>query len=271
MTKKMILILVGVILTVGVLGAAGYVYAQVGDSQENDTLEETNGHWDSAFPGQHSGQWFGFGTNEGILDNYLLDEVAKVFDLSDDAVAAFEKAQETIKDIKDKYSNEEIQDMMKEALTSAINAALADDAITQEQADRMLEGMDQKAERDPESFGGRSSRGHFPGQDFESRNGNLLDSYVEAALADALGLSVEEFQALKEEEGFNFVEYAKEQDMTVEELQAWMQEVYTNAINAALEDGAITKDQADNLLEQIQNFNGRMPFDLGNMDKGPVR
>jgi 2-oxoglutarate dehydrogenase complex dehydrogenase (E1) component-like enzyme len=88
----------------------------------------------------------------------------------------------------------------------------------------------------------------------------MLGEYMEAALAEALGLSVEEFQALKADEGFNIADYAVEQDMTVAELQEWLQEVYTNAIQIALEDGAITQDQADSLLENLENFDGRLPF-----------
>ena len=97
----------------------------------------------------------------------------------------------------------------------------------------------------------------------------MIGQYLEAAFAEALGLTVEEFQALKADEGFNIAEYAEEQNMTQEELKQWMIEIHTNAINAALEDDAITQDQADALLEQLENLPGRLPFMPLFEDRGP--
>lgn len=268
MTKKFLLILLGVFLAVGVLGAAGYAYAQVGDNPEAETADDSSDDVQPGFLGWRSGHWFGFG-GEGILDDYVFDEMAKAFDLSDEAIAAFQKVRETILGIKDEYSADEIRTMTKEAMTAAIDSALADEVITQDQADRMLERLDQAGERGFGRFGGRGSRGRFPGMMMDRGNDGMLGQYMEAALADALGLSVEEFQALKADEGFNVADYAVEQDMTVEELQEWMQGVYTAAINAALEDGAITQDQADRMLENLENFEGRMPFGPGFSGRGP--
>ena len=137
MTKKILLIFVGVALTIGVLGLAGFVYAQVGDSTEANNPEEENQDQEWMLSGSHRNMWFGFENGEGVLGEYIIDEMASVFDLSDEAVAAFEKVRETMDNIRDQYSIEEIREMMKEALTSAINAALADGDITQDRADHL--------------------------------------------------------------------------------------------------------------------------------------
>lgn len=269
MTKKLMLIIVGVALTIGVLGLAGYVYAQVGDSTDVNNPEEEIEDSEWVFSGSHRDMWFGFEHGEGILGEYIIDEMASVFNLSDDTVAAFEKVRETMDEIRDQYSIEEIREMMKEAITSAINAALADGDITQNQADRLLVQIENRSSSGFDKFNRRGARGAFPGMDVPFFRGNMIGQYLEAAIADALGLTVEEFQALKADEGFNVAEYAQEQDMTEEELNDWMLEIHTSAINAALEDGAITQDQADTMLEQIKEFPGRLLFMPGFEDRGP--
>ena len=269
MTKKFLLILIGVALTVGVLGTAGYVYAQVGDSPETIAAEDTEPAFRPGFPGKRGGHWLGFGGGDGTLRGYIFDGFAEVFGLSDEAIAAFEKVKETMMGIKDEYSPEEVREMMKEALTSAVNSALADEAITQDQADRMLERIEQPCDCGFGRFDGRGQRGGFPGQNIGPRSDGLIGKYLEAALAEALGLTVDEFRTLKAEEGFNTADYAVEQGMTVEELQEWMQDVHTSAVNAALEDEVITQDQADKILEHLENSNGRLPLYPGFPSRRP--
>jgi hypothetical protein len=196
---------------------------------------------------------------EGVLHEYMFPEMAKAFSLSDDQVDAFQEIKETIQGIKENNTVEEIREMMRDAFTSAIDAALADDAITPEKADQMLERMEQMGQRNFADFYGRGIHGGTP---LEGREGGILQKYMEAALADALGVSVGELQAMKED-GLNLKEYAEEQGLTDEELRDLMVEVNTNAINAALEDGAITQEQADWMLDALENSGGRMPFAPG--------
>jgi len=141
---------------------------------------------------------------------------------------------------------------MESAITNAVEAALEDGAITQEEAERMLERMEQRGER------------RFPGPLPENR-GELLHEYMEPALADALGISVEEFQSMKED-GLNLKDYADEQGWTDEQLKDIVSSAFTDAINAALEDDAITQEQADWLFENLEKSDGRLPF--GNGSRG---
>ena len=135
------------------------------------------------------------------------------------------------------------------AFTNAVQAALDDGAITQEEADQLLERLEQRAE------------GRFPGPLPENR-GELLHEYMEPALANALGVSVEELQAMKDD-GLNLKDYADEQGWTDEELKEFVVDAFTEAVNAALEDDAITQEQADWLLEKLEDSDGRLPFGLG--------
>jgi hypothetical protein len=263
--KKLSLILIGVAMTVGVLATAGLVYAAVGNPTETQTPDEMpfgprmmSG---SDFPGMFGGRGVGFLGNdwEGPLSDYMLPAIADAFGLSNDQVEAFQMVKDAIASIKGDLTTDEIQQKMKEAFTSAIDQALAEGAISQDEADQMLAQIEQPGEGPMVAFGGRGMRGDFP---FGDREAGIFQEYMEPALAEALGVSLEELQSMKVE-GLNLKDYAEEQGLTDEELHNLMVEVYTNAINAALKDGAITQEQADRLLEAIQNFDGRMPFDLG--------
>jgi hypothetical protein len=268
MTKKFILILVGIALTIGVLGAAGYAYAQVTDSPETTTSDNEDLDDHPAFPGRRGGLWLGFG-GDGLLHGYIFDEFAEIFNLSDEAIAAFQKVKETIMGIKDEYSAEEVREMMKEALTAAVSEALDDEAITQDQADKILERIENPGRFDKRRPNRGGRLGDFPGEDFGTRGEGLIGKYLEEALAEALGMTVDDFQTLKKEQGFNVADYAVEQGMTVEELQEWLRDVYTNAVNTALKDEVITQDQADKIMEQIENANGRMLLFPSNRHRRP--
>ena len=259
--KKLILILVGVALTVGVLGVTGYVYAQVDDTSETqeapefpfDRAEISRGRGMSGGHGPDMmgpGNFFGMGAeNDGPLHDYMFPALAEAFDLTDAQIEAFEIVKDTVQGIKDDFSAEEIRETMESAFTNAVQAAIEDGAISQEEADQLLERMEQRSER------------RFPGPLPEDR-GELLHEYMEPALADALGVSIEEFQAMKED-GLNLKDYADEQDWTDEELKELLASAFTDAVNAALEDDAITQEQADWLLENLEKSNGRLPFGPG--------
>jgi hypothetical protein len=270
--KKLILILVGVVLTVGVLGAAGYVYAQVEEPSETSEAGEApefpfgrggmpRGR--SRMPGGFGmdklgpGNFFGMGAApDDPLHEYLFPAMAEAFGLTEAQIEAFQVARETVQGIKDDLSAEEIHETMQQALTNAIDAALEEGAITQEEADQMIERMEQMGER--------GFPGGFP---LDTERSELLHEYMDPALADALGISIEELQAMKED-GLNLKDYADEQGWSNEDLKDFMTGVYTEAINAALEDGAITQDQADRLLERLENYDGRLPFGMPRSPRG---
>ncbi len=111
------------------------------------------------------------------------------------------------------------------AKEEAVNQAVADGTLTQEQADHILSG---------EGRGGRGGRsGKFGGNS--------------EALADALGMTVEELQAAKDE-GLTLEEIAEQQGTTIEDVRAAMQSAKEEAINQAVADGTLTQEQADSIL-----------------------
>ncbi len=139
------------------------------------------------------------------------------------------------------------------AKEEAVNQAVADGTLTQEQADRILSG---------EGRGGRGGHGGRSGK--FGRNSE--------ALADILGMTVEELQAAKDD-GLTLEEIAEQQSTTIEDVRAALQAAKEDAVNQAVTDGTLTQEQADRILSGeghggrggrgFGNGNGQNTFFLG--------
>lgn len=187
--------------------------------------------------------WGGDSDEDGISD--YTDTLAEVLDMTVDDLEAAEQA----------------------AREAAIARAVADGNLTQEQADAILEGnFEGHAGRD----GGRFA---FGGADYE------------ALLAEELGITVEDLEAARQEAmNILMAQVVEDGDITQEQadlmqarssfqpyLDDAYQQAYQNAIDAALEAGAITDDQAELLSENLSlggrgiggpgGHHGRMPHD----------
>jgi len=251
MLKKVLLILVGVALTVGVMGVAGFAYAQ---TQNPPDAEDT--HLPFGFMKGRGGRggFGGFNGGDGVLHDYLLPAIAEVFGFTDEQVQAFQTSREAMESVRENQTIEEMQANMHTAFTAAVEAALADGTITQEEADQMLARQAALASRDFSRFSGRGMNGGsggFPGAD------GPLHEHIQTALAEALGISVEELDDL------NLRDYAQEQGLSADEVVELMNEVFASALNAAVENGDLTQEQADWMKERMGDFGSRMPFGRG--------
>ncbi len=72
----------------------------------------------------------------------------------------------------------------------------------------------------------------------------LLHDYMVKAMADAVGLSVDEFEA-RHDAGETFYQIALAEGYSAEEIPALMQAARAEALDAAAADGVITQEQAD--------------------------
>ena len=114
---------------------------------------------------------------------------------------------------------------IEQAATDAINQAVADGDLTQEQADTILTRMELK-----------------------SLARQIVDKdVIHAAIADALGVTVEELEAARE--AGTMRELVEASGLTRAELQEVATETRNQMIEQAVEDGTITQEQADELLE----------------------
>jgi hypothetical protein len=123
------------------------------------------------------------------------------------------------------FKQDEFNAMAQEVHDTVKEAAIDEGLLTEEQAERMPGfGV-------PGAFGLR--------QQFGDGNGPLHD-YIVSALAEALGMTPDEFEAARDE-GKTLVEIAEDQGIDID-LRDLMRNVHEDAYDQAVEDGAIDED-----------------------------
>jgi uncharacterized protein (DUF433 family) len=223
MAKTLKIIGIGVV-AVGVLGAAFLVVSPIAAQ----TL-------DPIWPGGPHGGGRGFG-DMGAHQEAL----AAALGISvEDLQAALENSSsfdELLSNLG--VTQEELAAAMQTAREAAIQQMVEDGTITQEQADQMLEG----------GFGPHDGIGFPGGGDFDGMRGfGDMEAHQEA-LAAALGISVEDLQAALENSS-SFDELLSNLGVTQEQYDAARQTARETVIQQMVEDGTITQEQADQMLE----------------------
>jgi len=132
MFKNILLIIAGMLLGAIVLGVAGYAFAQ---TQTPPTP------WGPGMMNGRGGMMGGAGT--GVLHDYMLKAWAEAFDMSVDDLQARLNQGATMGTIAQEkgLSQEAFFQMMAGVRTKAIQQAVADGVISQQQADWMLSRM----------------------------------------------------------------------------------------------------------------------------------
>lgn len=149
---------------------------------------------------------------------------------------------------------EDLQAAMQSAQADILAQAVADGALTQEEADKIAEHMANGRGRGHGSRGKRQGRGGP-----EISNPGWIKDYqddLQSALANVLGLSVEELDAARTE-GVKLGEIAAEQGVELEDVKAAMQSAYEDVLAQAVADGALTQEEADAIAEHKAEGNGR--------------
>ncbi|MCP4140665.1 MAG: hypothetical protein GY755_10320 [Chloroflexi bacterium] len=227
--KKKILVAMVVAALVGLL-TVGAVFAQKGDNP---------------FGGKR-----GSGDGDSPLHDYMSEAMADALGISVEELDAAREDGGVRALIEEQgLSEDELSTLMQGVREKALAAAVADDAITQEEADAIQE----------RGFGRDGKRGGQNGEKNEA-----LKGYMSEAMADALGISVEEFEAAREDGGVRTL--IEEQDLTTEELSALKDSAREKALEAAVEDGVITQEQADAAKERGANRDGKRGGGHGNRD-----
>ena len=149
--KNILIFLAGAMVTVLVLGIAGYAFAQTqtpptpSTSQENFNWGMMGGRFQRGFGmmGRFSGQ--GGPDGYGPMHEYMVDAFAEALDVSPEALQEKLNAGQTMWQIAEEegIKTEEFTNLMLEARTKALDQAVADGLITQEQADWMVQRMTQ--------------------------------------------------------------------------------------------------------------------------------
>lgn len=92
-----------------------------------------------------------------------------------------------------------------------------------------------------------------------------LHDYIVTAFADNLNLNVEDVNAALES-GQTLHDLAIAEGITVEDLPALMQQVFSVALDEAVADGVITQERADRMLQRMQS-RGAEGFGTGRGDR----
>lgn len=125
----------------------------------------------------------------------------------------------------------EVEEAVQTAVTDSLNQAVADGTLTQEQADQFMANM---ALREL-------------AKEFKE------SPEVKEAVADALGITVAEFDEAKEA-GTRLDELANAQGVDIETVKEAGKTAFEGVVNQAVEDGTLTQEQADEILS---GSNGR--------------
>jgi len=99
-----------------------------------------------------------------------------------------------------------------------------------------------------DGFGHRSGWGHAKPGGFQG----VLHDYSVKALAEALGITAEDLQT-RLTAGEKMFDIAKSKGWTLQDFQSKMPDIMSKALDLAVADGKITKEQADLMRQRQQN------------------
>jgi hypothetical protein len=215
MKKVLIGLVIAGVIALGI-GAVGVAYAQ-----EKFQMNFPGG------PGGPGGR--GPADGEGPLHDLMVSEMAAALGMSAEDLQARLDDGERFSDIAAEagYEGEDFFALMDEVHTAVVEEGLAQGLITQEQADMMSQG--------PGGFG--------PGRMGGIGDGVLHD-YMTAALADVLGISVDDLEASRDA-GETLMDIAASLNIDTDSLPSLLQSAHQAALEQALADGVITQEQYD--------------------------
>lgn len=218
-------LIVGIVAVV----AVGMVFAQ-DDPPEPPAEGEELGPWKW---GHRHGDRMGFwGFKDEEIRTSLANALGLTLEEFDEAIASGE----TLAGLAEAngVNFEELRVVMDELFEEALANAVQEEKITQEQADQILEGRAVK-------------RAVSDAIDRDDHH---------AALAEALDLTVEEFEAAISS-GERLSTLAEAAGVSMEELGEILMSFRSEAIAQALAEGKITQEQADEMLERMELGGGR--------------
>jgi len=243
-------------LVVTAFGVTSTAFAQSSDPTETpeavtpDERPSRQGDGFETKPFRGSGKMPGDFNRMGALQEYLLNAQADAFGVTVDDLQALYDEGKSLQDlaIEQNLSLADYEAKMDAAYQNALEQAVADEVITQDQADAMLERKQNMPTDRP---------------DHDVSSNNPLHDYIQTATANAFGLTVDELQALSDE-GKTLKDVAIEQDLSVADYQAKLESARQEALAAAVADGVLTQEQADALQEHFDmGPGGKLPGGMG--------
>lgn len=191
------------------------------------------------------------GDCDGILHEYIQEAWAAALGLEESELEELLDSGLThyqiVLDLGVVETQDEFLDLLREVMDTAVANALADGVLTAEHAQVMLQHMNQMGDAGMlghmNEFGGMKMRGE--GAPF----GPL--SYQSGLMEEFLGLTREQFRA-RIQNGETIQEILTSQGKTLEEWSACSLAAQTARLNAAVENGQLTREQADALILRME-------------------
>ncbi len=183
------------------------------------------------------------GNQDGPLSPYMETAIAEAFGLTLEDYQARRESGESLLDIASElgFTVEDFQLRIEEAHQKALENAVSDGVITQEQADA-LQG---KPFRQPSGGPMGGFYGPHKHGGFEMGTAGVLE--------EVLGLTMEEFHS-RLKNGETFESILESQGFTAETFAQAIADARIAAVQAALEAGEINQEQADMMIERIQQI-----------------
>jgi uncharacterized protein YidB (DUF937 family) len=224
MKKKMLILSIAIVAVAAVgLGAFGIANATSVASAAGQNLPALT----AGFPDASTGRIFGHG-GEGPLHPYVEEATADILGMTADELQAALDDGQRLTDLIEAagLTVNEFYLALEAALPGIVEQALADEAITEEQAEAILEN-------------GLPDRRIWFG---------VLSPYILDATAEFLGMSAEELQTALDD-GTTIEELLDETGLTHLQLRQALDDATPGIVRSALADEAITQEQADQILE----------------------
>lgn len=161
--------------------------------------------------------------------------VAGVLGISVDELAEAKEAGADMEELAETYgtTTDAISDAIYSATVAKVNEMVANEELTQEEADAILARLELK-----------------------QLYSDIVDEDVlTQAAADAIGISVEEMEAAKEDGTLRDI--MEENEVTRQDVREAVEDAKNQLIDEALANGEITEEQAEQLRDQGNGRNGR--------------
>ncbi|MFQ5613814.1 MAG: hypothetical protein ACE5H9_16950 [Anaerolineae bacterium] len=181
----------------------------------------------------------------------LLQVVAETLDMSVEELMEALRGGQTVQDIAAEKGVEmaDLAEAIYQAGVEAVNAAVEEGKLSQDQADRILDRLSDR--RDSCVNDGQCQlfpgKGRRPGQAQQAGRRVAVQ-----AIADTLDMSVEELmEALRG--GQTVQDIAAEKGVEMADLAEAIYQAGVEAVNAAVEEGKLSQDQADRILDRLSD------------------
>jgi hypothetical protein len=156
----------------------------------------------------------------------------------------------------------DMRDTMRPPFEQMLDRAVAGGMLTQEQADTIR----QHRADGPGPREGRGGFPRFPGKDedhpfLDPEQAGAYHEQMQQAMADALGLTVEELVAARDE-GQTLWEMAEERGVDLAEVGDALKTAGQELLDQAVANGTLTQEQADNIRQHMEDMPGRGPWGM---------